>query len=1453
MSNNIQHTLEEIVSFSRFDRVNGLREDLDGIELDGFSFLVDEWISLDSFDIADIVGDVETIYEVGALGEFLTNSLFFIKDDLGLRSDLLADQFLREIGEAGDRYTEAFNDIVNAGITRDDVGRVIAGMSAFASSWIVGAADVAASITGTKFVLAGAKIGLSVAATIYSTDPAQIEIPKAIKELPIQIYNLLTGAVERGLFEANATQQNRNELEAIVSGIQRLAEFLSEVLQDSASQDFLDQTKQLYADITFLNEQIVLQHKFSAYQSLTDSSALYTSNSGDIYREIIEKTETYVNNADQSDALPGDIFSFFSSALKIISNVSKVVGLFADVDRLATARLDTKATQSEDVFDTAAYLMFLEFADATKEIISSILSPAGLESPIVNAASNAIDVFVDSLKVQPIVDLDALRVDANAVEPLAREYISEIANIVKKYFRLDESGAYEGGVVTDGPPTGAGALLTNLVGAPLGDVTISAPTFTADGEIDYTVAVGGIGRATQYNIAYIIDVSFSMQGQRIEDAKAAYIELTDQLIDLGFDDNSNFAIIRFNIGAASEENLRAEQLGGPLQSIQPANLGFGFIGSNIGTAIQEALNFFAESVPGQVNIAYVISDGEQLVGATDALTAVADVQAFGVGSGADLDALSIIDSDDAIQLLSSAQLVDVLTGSNVDAAVIDRVEVFLNGALVETITRDQLVDGPLGLEFSGTLSGLATAVGSDNEITVTVFRTDGSVAGSVETAVFSALDNTRVAGDATASTVTFGALDLDFDVDGLGTANATVLGNNLGNTINARSAGGVFNLFGGDDYLTRTTTTDAVIDGGDGYDVVEYDEAYVDGIVRQTGGIIRVGFNTDTLTNVEELRFADAVVDTATLSVTPRNRDPLPDAESFEVDENGELRVAIATLLEGDTDPDGNPLTLAAVSRPFNGTVVIDDKGDANPSNDEVVFTPSPGFAGDAGFDYAVEDDQGGLGTATVRVTVIEGPNTPPAATPINAGAVTENAGIAVIDLLADAGATDPDGDPLDVADVGVTDGDGETVRFGLFGSALAINLAPFALDLAQGETATLTVAYTVTDDEGGETPNTATLVIEGLDGPFTWYVDADGDSFGVDDPLSNALAYDAPASTTAVAGDPDDADPAVFPSASDGGEDPVDDSVLQGTNGPDDIFNPLGAQRFTLGGGADVVRGAVENFFGDVIDGFGLDDTMLFEGSTIARSAIDVTLGSAILAVDTDGDGGSNGQLTLEGDFSAGDFMAVADSGDTLVTFETFLPVLRERQAINSSLVNGVINQNFLKGDGATDFRVTLRDLGFAGYANVLGVYEIDVAGNIVDTRILFKNANADKAASVLIEDVEGGHNLGFFIVQDAADWAATLAAGDTLSFVNSSGDAANVSDGADISIAVNGAAVDEMVFHSFDEDMNSDGVQHALSGVEVGGEAITIGFEDLTGGGDRDYEDVAFRVELVGDIPIA
>jgi uncharacterized repeat protein (TIGR01451 family) len=313
------------------------------------------------------------------------------------------------------------------------------------------------------------------------------------------------------------------------------------------------------------------------------------------------------------------------------------------------------------------------------------------------------------------------------------------------------------------------------------------------------------------------------------------------------------------------------------------------------------------------------------------------------------------------------------------------------------------------------------------------------------------------------------------------------------------------------------------------------------------------------------------------------------------------------------------------------------------------------------------------------------------------------------------------------------------------------------------------------------------------------------------------------------------------------------DASQIDAGDGDDTVRSGGGDDIVTLGNGADTLSGSLAHLLGDRITDFDEADLIEILSADIDRSQITVTQGSAILGIDGDSDGTTDGDITLDGDFTHGDFMAVRNSTNTQITFETFLPALQEGQAIDPTLINGIMNQNFLQGDGASDFKVTLHDMGYAGYNNVVGAYEIDAGGNIVDTRLLFKNANSDKSAVAGITDVEAGNKIGFFLVQDAADWAATLADGDTLSFVNSSGDAANLSDGSDISIAVNGAAVDEMVFHSFSEDMNIDGVQHALSGVEVGGQSIYVGFEDLTGGGDQDYEDVVFRIDVVDEFMLA
>jgi Ca2+-binding RTX toxin-like protein len=194
------------------------------------------------------------------------------------------------------------------------------------------------------------------------------------------------------------------------------------------------------------------------------------------------------------------------------------------------------------------------------------------------------------------------------------------------------------------------------------------------------------------------------------------------------------------------------------------------------------------------------------------------------------------------------------------------------------------------------------------------------------------------------------------------------------------------------------------------------------------------------------------------------------------------------------------------------------------------------------------------------------------------------------------------------------------------------------------------------------------------------------------------------------------------------------------------------------------------------------------------------------------------------------------------------FFPSLAEGDACDPDLVNGIINDEYLQGDGSTDFVLKLQDTGYAWYQNVLGVYEITPDGSITDARILIDNVNTDKTAEVLISDVESGNKLGFFVVQNAADWASGLTDADTFDFVGNDGwSQATVNNGAGIQLQVNGQTAWKTIFHSYAAEMNDDGIQHTLSGIDTSEEIILVGFEDIVGGGDRDYEDVVFGIERV------
>ncbi|MDC7789436.1 DUF4114 domain-containing protein [Rhodoplanes sp. TEM] len=164
------------------------------------------------------------------------------------------------------------------------------------------------------------------------------------------------------------------------------------------------------------------------------------------------------------------------------------------------------------------------------------------------------------------------------------------------------------------------------------------------------------------------------------------------------------------------------------------------------------------------------------------------------------------------------------------------------------------------------------------------------------------------------------------------------------------------------------------------------------------------------------------------------------------------------------------------------------------------------------------------------------------------------------------------------------------------------------------------------------------------------------------------------------------------------------------------------------------------------------------------------------------------------------------------------------------------------------------------AGYANSLGWYKV-VDGEIVDVQVLWSNASLKGSGGSLSAgdsktlDLRAGDQIGFFIVsngaalndfskftdgryefRDADGKPATLdTANPKLWFVGGDGKAVQVKgDG------YHTAAYGETL------PLNNDGILHTVGLVDASKGIVRIGFEDLKGGGDRDFDDAVFSVDI-------
>ena len=151
---------------------------------------------------------------------------------------------------------------------------------------------------------------------------------------------------------------------------------------------------------------------------------------------------------------------------------------------------------------------------------------------------------------------------------------------------------------------------------------------------------------------------------------------------------------------------------------------------------------------------------------------------------------------------------------------------------------------------------------------------------------------------------------------------------------------------------------------------------------------------------------AGGLTDTATvqITVTPINDRPNAEDDQATTPEDEAIEIPV---LDNDSDPDGDPLTVLSASPAEHGTATVAADGSS------ITYLPAPNYHGPDRFTYVVADAGGLADTATVRITVTPVNDRPEAEDDQATTAEDEAIRIPVLD-----NDVDPDGDPLSVVSV---------------------------------------------------------------------------------------------------------------------------------------------------------------------------------------------------------------------------------------------------------------------------------------------------------------------------------------------------------------------------------------------------------------------------------------------------
>ncbi|EOX4486526.1 tandem-95 repeat protein, partial [Vibrio alginolyticus] len=553
------------------------------------------------------------------------------------------------------------------------------------------------------------------------------------------------------------------------------------------------------------------------------------------------------------------------------------------------------------------------------------------------------------------------------------------------------------------------------------------------------------------------------------------------------------------------------------------------------------------------------------------------------------------------------------------------------------------------------------------------------------------------------------------------------------------------------------------------------------------------------------------------LTVNPVNDLPdVPDL-SFTTEDGEAITITEAELLAQATDIEGDDLSVVNVTS-LSDTVQVTDNGDGT-----YTLTPEQGFFGNVDLTFDVSD-----GTDVVAANIdlkVEFVNDAPEAAPIVAD-VDEDGSILVTQEMLLENASDQDGDDLYATALETNDPNASIVDNGD---------GTFTVTPSQNFNGDIEFTYEVSDGELS-VANEMTLTVNPVNdipivAPGMYHIEEDGSIlFTQEDLLSGAIDIDG------------------------------DDLTVTSINysGDEGTVTDNGDGTFSFV--------PEEHFSGDLQFSFTVSD-----GTDEVEQDINVLIEAVADAPDlviTDGDGRNvddQAILVEPGGIVEVNIAAALVDQDLSETLTVTVDGVPEGSVISYDN-EGVLND---QDNGITSFNDTEITVTFegetAGYQNTAGYYKVDEDGNITGVEVVYENASQVGGGGDLVPgqdqfsfQISEGESFNLFLIPNGHNFNDFASMQDgQYEFRAADGSPANMDTvdpqlvfvGADGSETVIQSQFGDAVFHGgSSSELNQDGIEHTRTTVNEDGELV-YGFEDLYGGGDADYTDFNFTID-VGEV---